>query len=281
MIRPPPSAPAPTPAEVARHYDDLDRFYRAMWGDHIHHGYWATGRESPAEAVEALVDLVAARLDLRAGEALCDVGCGYGATARRLAARHGVVTVGITLSRRQAAIAATQPGLAVALGDWTRNPFADVAFDAAVAVESTEHMESLEAFCAEAYRCLRPGGRLAVCAWLSRDAPSPWTARRLLEPIRREGRLVYLGTARDYEGALRAAGFDAVAHDDLSRAVARTWTVCIRRLAAALASDAHGARRFLLDRRQSERVFAATLLRIRAAYAVGALRYGLFSARKP
>ena len=40
-------------ADVAGHYDDLDTFYREIWGDHVHHGYWTTGRETPEQAVEA------------------------------------------------------------------------------------------------------------------------------------------------------------------------------------------------------------------------------------
>jgi tocopherol O-methyltransferase len=44
-----------TTAAVAAHYDELDGFYREIWGDHVHHGYWTTGRESAAEATEALI----------------------------------------------------------------------------------------------------------------------------------------------------------------------------------------------------------------------------------
>ena len=35
-------------AAVADHYDELDPFYREIWGEHVHHGYWATGRETAA-----------------------------------------------------------------------------------------------------------------------------------------------------------------------------------------------------------------------------------------
>ena len=94
MIRPTAQA---TTAAVARHYDELDPFYRELWGEHIHHGYWATGRESPGEAVRALVDLVAVRAGIRAGCDVCDVGCGYGGTARILASGYRANVVGYTL----------------------------------------------------------------------------------------------------------------------------------------------------------------------------------------
>ncbi|MBW8754357.1 MAG: SAM-dependent methyltransferase, partial [Sphingomonadales bacterium] len=36
-----------TAAGVALHYDELDPAYRRIWGEHVHHGYWLTGRETP------------------------------------------------------------------------------------------------------------------------------------------------------------------------------------------------------------------------------------------
>src|SRR5690348_17413098 len=89
------------PSDVASHYDTLDPFYREIWGDHVHHGYWQTGHETAEEAASALVDIVAHRLDLARGQALCDVGCGYGATAHQLAETYDVAVTGVTLSMRQ------------------------------------------------------------------------------------------------------------------------------------------------------------------------------------
>src|SRR5687767_8178888 len=94
-----------TAADVSGHYDELDRIYREVWGEHVHHGYWRTGRESEREATEALVELVADRLDLRQGQAVCDIGCGYGASAEYLAARFGVHITGLTISAAQARFA--------------------------------------------------------------------------------------------------------------------------------------------------------------------------------
>ena len=89
-----------TSAAVAQHYDDLDPFYRELWGDHVHHGLWTTGLENPAQAVENLIACVARRLELDPGQHVCDVGCGYGATAQWLAEHHGVHVTGLTISGR-------------------------------------------------------------------------------------------------------------------------------------------------------------------------------------
>ena len=42
-----PNAPQ-SAADVAGHYDELDAVYRAIWGEHVHHGLWRTGREREA-----------------------------------------------------------------------------------------------------------------------------------------------------------------------------------------------------------------------------------------
>src|SRR5438270_10476480 len=89
------------PGAVAEHYQDLDRIYREVWGEHVHHGLWRTGRESPAEATEQLVELVAAEAGVGPGSAAVDIGCGYGATARALAARHGARVTGLTITPAQ------------------------------------------------------------------------------------------------------------------------------------------------------------------------------------
>ena len=192
-------ATAATAADVAGHYDELDPVYRSVWGEHVHHGLWTSGRESAAAAVEALADLVGDRLGASPGQHLVDIGCGYGATAARFAERRGVAVTGLTLSAAQHEVAAARPGaapggpLAFLRADWLANSLPGAAFDHGYAIESSEHMADKERFFAEANRVLRPGGRLVVCAWLAAPAPSRWQVRHLLEPICGEGRLPFDG----------------------------------------------------------------------------------------
>ncbi len=281
MIRP--HSPTSS-AAVAAHYETLDPFYRAIWGEHLHHGYWLTGRESPEDAVLALVDLVADRLELAQGQAVCDIGCGYGATAARLAETYDLAVTGFTLSAAQAARAGqrrpARGTLAVRVGDWLANDLPDGAFDRAYAIESTEHMADLARCFAEACRVLRPGGRLVVCAWLAAPAARRWAVRHLLEPICREGRLAGLGDAGDYARLLAAAGFRVERSEDVTTAVARTWSVCVRRSLGRLMTDRR-TQRFVLRSGAPDRVFALTMVRLLIAFRTGAMRYGVLTAAKP
>jgi tocopherol O-methyltransferase len=271
-------------AAVAAHYDDLDVFYRDIWGEHVHHGYWATGRETPAAAVEALIDLVAAKLGVAAGQAVCDIGCGYGGSAAYLAARYGAAVTGLTLSAAQLAQARRRTPAASALtflqADWLDNALPAAAFDRAYAIESSEHMTDKQRFFDQAFRTLKPGGRLAICAWLAAPAPRAWELRHLLEPICREGRLPGMGTQAEYHAMAARSGFVPAGADDISRQVRRTWTICARRLAGKLFTDSRYIKT-LLDTAQPNRVFSVTLFRLIAAYRTGAMRYAVLTYEKP
>jgi tocopherol O-methyltransferase len=268
-----------TVAAVAAHYDELDPFYREIWGEHVHHGYWATGRETAAEAADALIDLVAERLRVGPGHALCDIGCGYGATGRRLASRFGADVTGVTVSAAQCAIAAarspTAGAMNVLLRDWQANGLPSEIFDRAYAIESTEHMADKQRVFDEAFRVLKPGGLFAVCAWLARTRAAPWEIRHLLEPICREGRLPGMGDEGEYRAMAERAGFRVASHEDISVGVRRTWTICARRVLGKLLTDPRYIR-FLLTGTTTNRIFAVTLLRLLVAYRTGSMRYCLF-----
>jgi len=278
---------AQTVEAVAAHYNELDTFYRDVWGEHVHHGYWATGHEANDGAADALVDLLAERLGLVVGENVCDIGCGYGAAARRLAALHGVNITGVTVSAAQARVAADnlradpppRGKVSVALQDWLTNSFENSAFARAYAIESSEHMVDKQRFFDEASRVLRPDGTLGVFAWLACDAPRPWEIRHLLEPICREGRLPSMGDEGDYRHWAALAGLRTISVEDLSVQVRRTWSICAWRLVGRLLTRPQYLR-FLMSRASSNRVFAVTVLRLLAAYRTGSMRYCLMVFRR-
>jgi tocopherol O-methyltransferase len=141
-------------------------------------------------------------------------------------------------------------------------------------------MPDLPLFFAQAWRVLKPGGRLVVCAWLSGEHPPRWQQRRLLEPICREGRMPHMGTTREYERLATAAGFVMERSQDVSQQVAQTWPRIARIFLRKLLVQPRYLR-FLFNRHARNRIFALTMFRIWLAYRTGAMRYGIFTARKP
>jgi tocopherol O-methyltransferase len=270
-------------ADVARHYDELDAFYRDVWGEHVHHGLWLRGDESQALAVRQLVEFVAREAQIAQGTRVIDIGCGYGATARLLAEERGAEVTGITISPAQHTLA-TERSLGrenprFHLGDWLSNHLPAAAFDAAIAIESSEHMADKPRFFAQAHRVLRGGGRLVICAWLTREQPTVRQERWLIEPICREGRIPHLGSASDYRRLAEAAGFSVERVQDVTRQIARTWPVIVRTFLLNLAHKP-ACVRYLFNRHASNRVFALTIARLWIAFRTGAMRYGIFTLMK-
>jgi tocopherol O-methyltransferase len=267
-------------SDVARHYDELDRFYREIWGEHVHHGLWRRGDETQEEAVCQLVELVAQEAAVGQGSSVCDIGCGYGATAQMLADELGATVTAITISPAQHAIAcernAGRTNPRFVLGDWLANDLPGGSFDSALAIESSEHMPDKAAFFAEAHRVLSPGGRLVICAWLSREAPTLRQQRWLLEPICREGRMPHMGTRSEYCGLAEAAGFSVGRYQDVTREIARTWPTIVGRFVVKLARQP-AYLRFLVNQHAHNRIFALTIVRLWIAFRTGAMRYGIFT----
>lgn len=121
-----------------------------------------------------------ARLGLRAGDRVLDLGCGFGRHAFE-AFRRGAEVVACDLSVPELeqvrnlfeamVLAGEAPpdGMATTTcADARRLPFADASFDRVVASEVMEHIEDDHAALAELARVLRPGGTIAVTvpAWL-------------------------------------------------------------------------------------------------------------------
>lgn len=276
------AASALTRDHVAEHYDDLDHWYRTLWGMHVHHGFWVSGGETVEEATRNLVHRLAMALEIDRGQSICDVGCGYGGTALELAGTYGAEVTGVTVSPAQFQVAQaqrqTEPVRFLHM-DFLENEFESESFDRVIAIESTEHFADKPRLFAEMHRILKPGGRLGVCAWLERTGSSPWERKRLLRPICDEGRMPGMGSEEDYRALISKSGLDVTSFSDISHHVARTWPLVVRRMLTRLTWDKE-AWKFLFSGRRNI-VFAKTTMRIAAAYKTGAMRYGVFVAQKP
>jgi cyclopropane-fatty-acyl-phospholipid synthase len=85
---------------VKSHYDISNDLYRLFLDEDMQYScaYWPT-RDMTLEAAQlAKKQHIAAKLDLKAGQRVLDIGCGWGGMAIHLAKHHGVKVVGVTLS---------------------------------------------------------------------------------------------------------------------------------------------------------------------------------------
>ena len=229
--------------DIRSHYDLSTVFYRLLWGRHIHHGLWPAEElaakrvaTSPARAQQRLTETLAAEADIRRGEKVLDVGCGMGSSAIHLAAKLQCDVTGVTISsvqRRWAEWCARWHGVRnrtwFLCADAEQVAFPAEAFDVVWSIECTEHLFDKPRFFRHAKRWLKPGGRMAICAWLAGSGLDA-KAQDLVHKVCEGFLCPSLGSREDYVRWTAEAGFKNVRYYDWTSAVERTWEICRNRV---------------------------------------------------
>ena len=89
---------------IHHHYDVYNRFYELVLGTSMTYtcAVYPTLDSTLEEAQFEKYDLICRKLDLKPGDRLLDIGCGWGGMVRHAAKHYGVKVLGVTLSREQA-----------------------------------------------------------------------------------------------------------------------------------------------------------------------------------
>jgi cyclopropane-fatty-acyl-phospholipid synthase len=156
-------------AAVRHHYDVSNDYFATFLDPTMTYScaIFSRGARTLEEAQWVKRELVCTKLDLKAGERVLDVGCGWGAFAIHAAKEHGVHVTGITLSEPQAELArqrAKEHGVGdqidIKVMDW-RELQAE-PFDAISSIGMVEHVGSgnIDNYAVALRNFLKPGGRL-------------------------------------------------------------------------------------------------------------------------
>lgn len=166
-----------------RHYDLGNDLFEAMLDPTMSYScaYWKHA-ETLADAQRAKLDLACRKLNLRPGQRLLDIGCGWGGLAAHAARKYGVRVVGLTVSREQQALAQQRcSGLPVEirLQDYRA---IDEHFDRIVSIGMFEHVgyKNYRRYMQVVQRCLSEGGLMLLHTIGSNDTRygvDPWINR--------------------------------------------------------------------------------------------------------
>ena len=176
----------PVPAYLDRLIDALRRGEGTRW---IHLGHWdaaprpdeAAARGAFARAQARLDEVLLGMAELRDGQRVLDVGCGFGASLEAInRGFSGMRLHGVNVDPRQLELCRSiAPRGANRIAwhetDACRLPFADASFERVLCIEAMFHFSSRRAFFAEAARVLAPGG-IAVASDIVLDEPDPAVA---------------------------------------------------------------------------------------------------------
>ena len=273
------SCPSVDKRVIQRHYDVSTLFYRLLWGPHIHHGLWH-GDESVKEAQLQLTDTLAGLASVSPGDSVLDVGCGMGGSSIHLAKHYDCSVVGVTISPFQrtwaTCSAKLQRGCNIRFdrADVESYQVDDASFDIIWSIECTEHLFEKRRFFQCAAQWLRPGGRVAICAWLAGATNGNQQLEQQVYDVCEGFFCPSLGTMQDYVSWLEDAGLEIIETRDWTKNVRQTWEICRQRVARSrvrwLAPWIDGDAVMFLNRFNT----------ILEAYQSGAMEYGCFIAKR-
>jgi cyclopropane-fatty-acyl-phospholipid synthase len=154
---------------VRHHYDVAPEFFALFLDASMTYscGIFSRGAKTLEEAQEEKLETVARKLELKEGDRVLDVGCGWGSFPVWAASRHGASVVGITLSPPQAERArrrAEEAGVAdrVEIRVMDYRDLAGERFDAIASIGMVEHVGAvnIDVYAHTLAGLLEPGGRL-------------------------------------------------------------------------------------------------------------------------
>ena len=185
-----------------------------------HLGFWMEGTRSHKESLINHNKRIAELVDINKKDIVLDAGCGVGGSSLWLANEYGIKVHGITLSEDQLKHANANLGIhgLDALVNYSKMDFHATDFPSETytvvwAQESVSHSDNKRKFLEEAYRVLKPGGRLIVSDFFhAKEAYTP-KEQKLLD-ILNEGIPITLIQPAEFMELAQQAGFISTRYHD-------------------------------------------------------------------
>ena len=163
-----------------KHYNLGNRLFEIMLDDRLTYtcGYWKDATDLDA-AQEAKLDLICKKIQLREGQHVLDIGCGWGSFAKFAAEKYGAKVTGITVSTEQAnygnELCADLP-VEIRVQDYR---LLDEKFDHIVSIGMFEHVGSrnYRTYFDIANKCLKDDGLFllhTIGSLVTKTTPDPW-----------------------------------------------------------------------------------------------------------
>jgi cyclopropane-fatty-acyl-phospholipid synthase len=170
----------------AQHYEIPTEFFQRVLGPHLKYSsaFWPAGLESLAEAEEASLRETIVHADLRDGQSILELGCGWGSLTLWMAAHYPQSHItAVSNSRSQKAFIesrASERGLRnirVLTCDMNEFNIEPGQFDRVVSVEMFEHMRNWQHLFGRVHQWLKTDGKFFMHIFVHRTIPYAFEVR--------------------------------------------------------------------------------------------------------
>jgi tocopherol O-methyltransferase len=216
-----------TTERIRQFYDLGSPLYFEVYGQHVHDGYYITGKESKQEAQENLTKIIVEKAHLKKGLKILDVGCGVGGSSVWLAEHFEASTVGITISPVQVEIARQlakdrQVNSSFLLMD-AEDMIFDDKFDVIWVLAAMTHFPHQPEFIKSATRFLKKGGKFIIFDWMLDEHVKDVLNDRYVKPVAERMLLASLYPLNSYLQWFIEDGYRIVYAEDITTDTIKTW----------------------------------------------------------
>ncbi|HEY5773788.1 MAG TPA: methyltransferase domain-containing protein [Chitinophagaceae bacterium] len=216
---------------IVDYYAASENAYKDSWDlDNslaIHYGYWDERVKSFPQSLLRMNEVMMEAANIKSSDRILDAGCGIGGSSIFLGEKMGCNVAGISLSERQinkakelAIEKKVEDKVDFRVMNYCATNFPNESFDIVWGCESICYADDKEQFIKEAYRLLKPGGRLVVADGFVTDFKN--NDRSTIRNWLAGWQVNYLETLDRFEEFMSETGFKNIFSSDISKFTAHS-----------------------------------------------------------
>lgn len=211
---------------VTNYYKIAQPFYTLLWHRSslgLHYGFWDETVSNRLQAITRENEVLADLAGVESGEVVLDAGCGVGGSGLWLSRNRNATVYGLNITPSQltkaqkiATKSEAKPTLGFVVGDYQQLPFKADSVYVYWSLESVEHSTDPEKMIKEAFRVLKPEGRIVIAGtFKGRESLTLRELRQLQTGTEVAGCFNEFRTANEIKLIMEDSGFTNV--QDLDR----------------------------------------------------------------